>query len=242
MGGLCCRRRGPGQSTPENGVITSAELSLGFNNLTCQATEYSLNKFVVANTLSKPALLRAVNHLKLRYDSQTEELFYAQFAVQEGTYDAKKLRLAAVLMAKSDKNAKAAAIWDIWTGAPVEEMSDASFKELVSVLVELSLESVMQLALTDPNFNRDRLKVWGKSQAQKKEKALSHFVEIFLPDGAQSVTYQGFLNAVARSPDESFTSMQGLRATIERFRVMSAKFSSAFKKGGFAASLIPNKK
>jgi len=243
MGGVCCRRRGgAGYSTPENGVITAAELSLGFSLLSCAETQYSLSKFVVANTLSKTALVRAVRDLKLRFDPQSEELFYAQFQVQDGIYDAKKLRLAAALMAKSDRTAKAVAIWDTWTGAPVEEISDVSFKELVAVLVDLSIESVMPLALTTPTFNKDRLKVWGKSQGQKKEKAVSHFAEIFLPAGAQILTYQDFLAAVARGQDEGLTSMQQVRATIEHFRVMSAKFSSAFKKGGFAASLTPNKK
>lgn len=243
MGGVCCRRRGgAGNSTPENAIITAAELSLGFSHLSCAEAQYSLGKFVVANTLSKTALLRGVSDLKLRFDSQSEDLFYAQFQVQEGIYDAKKLRLAAALLARADKNAKAVAIWDIWTGTPVEEISEASFKELVGVLVDLSIDSIMPLALTDPTFNKDRLKVWGKSQGQKKDKAISHFTEIFLPAGAQTLTYQAFLAAVAGGPDEGFTSMQQLRATIERFRVMSAKFASAFKKGGFASSLTPNKK
>lgn len=197
---------------------------------------------MVGNELTKTALLRAVGDLKLRFDQQSQDLFYAQFQAEEGKYDAKKLRLAAVLMTKADKNAKAVAIWDIWTGTPTEEISTTSFKDLIAVLVDLSLESMMPLALTDPNFNKDRLKVWCKSQGHKKEKAISHFAEIFLSGDAQSLTYQAYLAAVARGLDEGFTSMQQLRASMERFRVMSAKFSSAFKKGGFAASLIPNKK
>lgn len=197
---------------------------------------------MVGNELTKTALVRAVGDLKVRFDQQSQDLFYAQFQAEESKYDAKKLRLAAVLMAKSDKNAKAVAIWDIWTSTPTEEISITSFKDLISVLIDLSLESIMPLALTDPNFNKDRLKVWGKSQGHKKEKAISHFAELFLPGDVQSLTYQAYLEAVARGPDEGFTSMQQLRASMERFRVMSAKFSSAFKKGGFAASLIPTKK
>ena len=223
-------------------MVTAAEVSLGFSKSAPEKVEYVLGKFAVANTLSKAALLRAVNSLGLRFDQGAETHFYSQFQLEETSYDAKKLRLAGVLMAYPDKAGKAVALWDTWTGAPTEEVTEGAFKELVTVLVELSLESVMPLAMTTEGFSGDRLKVWGKSQAQKKDKAVSHFMEQFLGADGKQLTYQHFLEVIATSPDETLTSMQQIRATMERFRVMSAKFSSAFKKGGFSASLIPNKK
>lgn len=64
----------------------------------------------------------------------------------------------------ANKHGKAVAIWDIGTGLPGEEILAVSLKELIAVLVDLSLESVMSLALISPVSKRQAQSI-GQSQA-----------------------------------------------------------------------------